>query len=256
MEDALSMFSLEGKVSIVTGGATGMGQAFADLLSKLGSDIVITSHRNKGVDTKEIVEKNGREILVVDGVDICNPDDRKRVIDQTLENFGKIDVLVNNAGIIKRAPVLEHSNEDWQEVIDTNISSVFYLSKDVANIMSENGGGKIINIASMLSYQGGKFVPGYTSSKHAIVGLTKSFCNELSIKNIQVNAVAPGYVKTNNTKPILENEARYEEITSRIPIGKWAEPSDIAGAVAFLASSASDYINGATIPVDGGWLSN
>ena len=240
MEDALSMFSLEGKVSIVTGGATGMGQAFADLLSKIGSDIVITSHRNKGVDTKEIVEKNGREILVVDGVDICNPDDRKRVIDQTLEKFGKIDVLVNNAGIIKRAPVLEHSNEDWQEVIDTNISSVFYLSKDVANIMSENGGGKIINIASMLSYQGGKFVPGYTSSKHAIVGLTKSFC----------------YVKTNNTKPILENETRYEEITSRIPIGKWADPSDIAGAVAFLASSASDYINGATIPVDGGWLSN
>lgn len=252
----INMFSLDGKVALVTGGATGMGKSFAYALSKLGANIVVTSHSNSADKTKELVQSSGKEILVINNVDIRNSLDRKKIVEDSINKFGKIDILVNNAGTIRRSPILEHPDEYFEEVIDVNLKSIYYLSRDVAKVMDKNGGGKIINIASMLSFQGGKFVPGYTSSKHALAGLTKSFCNELAKKNIQVNAVAPGYVRTDNTKPILDNEERFREISARIPIGRWAEPLDIAGTVCFLASSASDYINGAVIPVDGGWLAS
>lgn len=249
------IFDLSGKVAIVTGGATGMGQAFAYALAACGANIVITSHRNEAKETVGLVESVGKKILVVKG-NLVNEEDRKALIEQTVEEFGRIDILVNNAGTIERAPALEYTREQWENVIDINLNAVFFLTQEVANIMVNQGHGKIINISSMLAYQGGKFVPAYTASKHAVNGITKSFANELASQNVQVNAVAPGYVMTNNTEPILKDKARKESISSRIPAGRWAKPADIAGAVVFLAGGASDYINGITIPVDGGWLSN
>lgn len=171
-----------------------------------------------------------------------------------MEIFGKIDILVNNAGTIRRSPLLEYKQEDWDVVMDINLNATYFLSQEAAKVMVEQKSGKIINIASMLSFQGGKFVPPYTASKHAVVGLTKSFANELAAKGVQINAIAPGYVETKNTAPILEDEERNKEITARIPAGRWAAPADLQGVVVFLASKASDYMNGAIIPVDGGWL--
>lgn len=252
---SMDLFNLDGKVAIVTGSSTGIGQAFAYALAKAGANIVITTHRNSADETVKLIESTGREAIVVKG-DLNSKEDRKKLIDTTIEKFGTIDILVNNAGTIKRAPILEHPDEFFENVIDTNLKSVYYISRDVARIMKNNGSGKIINVASMLSFQGGKNVVGYTASKHGIAGVTKAFANELSEYNIQVNAIAPGYVITNNTKPILEDEKRKLEISSRIPIKKWAYPVDIAGAVVFLSSRASDYINGIILPVDGGWLSN
>lgn len=252
---SMDLFNLDGKVAIVTGSSTGIGQAFAYALAKAGANIVVTTHKNSAEDTVKLIESTGREVIVVKG-DLNSIEDRKKLIDTTIEKFGTIDILVNNAGTIKRAPILEHPDEFFENVIDTNLKSVYYISRDVARIMKNNGSGKIINVASMLSFQGGKNVVGYTASKHGIAGVTKAFANELSEYNIQVNAIAPGYVITNNTKPILEDEKRKLEISSRIPIKKWAYPVDIAGAVVFLSSRASDYINGIILPVDGGWLSN
>ncbi|HHX68278.1 MAG: 2-dehydro-3-deoxy-D-gluconate 5-dehydrogenase KduD [Miniphocaeibacter sp.] len=249
------LFNLEGKVAIVTGGCTGLGQAYSYALASCGADIVVTSHRIPSDETKDLIEGLGRKLLVVQ-CDLSTEEGRNKLVESTLKEFGKIDILVNNAGTIKRAPLLEHPDEYWETVIDLNLNSLYYLGKRVAKEMVDQGGGKIINIASMLSYQGGKFVPGYAASKHGVVGLTQSFCNELAGLNVQVNAVAPGYVITNNTAPILENEERKESISARIPAGKWANPIDIAGAVVFLASGASDYVNGIVIPVDGGWLAS
>jgi 2-deoxy-D-gluconate 3-dehydrogenase len=171
-----------------------------------------------------------------------------------LGRIRKIDVLVNNAGTIRRAPLLEYKDEDWQAVMDINLNAVYYLSQEVAKQMVKQGGGKIINIASMLSFQGGKFVPPYTASKHGVAGLTKAFANELAEKNIQVNAIAPGYIETANTAPIRADENRNKEILGRIPAGKWGTPFDLMGSIVFLASKASDYVTGHILAVDGGWL--
>ncbi|MGY5216007.1 SDR family oxidoreductase, partial [Clostridium butyricum] len=186
--------------------------------------------------------------------DITSREDRENIIRISMQVYGKIDILVNNAGTIKRAPLLEYKEEDWNAVMDINLNSLYFLSQDVAKIMAEQGSGKIINIASMLSFQGGKFVPPYTASKHGVAGITKAFANELACRNIQVNAIAPGYVKTANTKQIRDDEKRNKEILDRIPAERWAEPFDLMGAVVFLASRASDYINGHILTVDGGWL--
>jgi 2-deoxy-D-gluconate 3-dehydrogenase len=175
-------------------------------------------------------------------------------VSECIRAYGRIDILVNNAGTIRRAPLLEYKDEDWDEVIDINLNAVYRLSREVAVIMAKQGSGKIINIASMLSFQGGKFVPPYTASKHGVVGLTRSFASELAQYNIQVNAIAPGYIETANTAPIRADSNRYQEITSRIPTGRWGQTSDLMGAVIFLASHASDYVNGHVLAVDGGWL--
>ncbi|RRD40167.1 2-dehydro-3-deoxy-D-gluconate 5-dehydrogenase KduD [Leptotrichia sp. OH3620_COT-345] len=247
-------FSLENKVAIVTGGNTGIGAAYSEALAKAGADLVISAYDKNCEEIKKIIEKTGRRVEFVTG-DLTVAKCRQEIIETCMRKFGKIDILVNNAGTIRRAPLLEYEDEDWYAVMDINLNVVYHLGRETAKIMVSQGSGKIINIASMLSFQGGKFVPPYTVSKHGVVGLTRAFANELADKNIQINAIAPGYIKTENTEPIRKDEQRNKEILGRIPAGRWGEPSDLMGAVIFLASKASDYVNGHTLTVDGAWLS-
>ena len=200
-----------------------------------------------------MVEAEGRKIEFFQA-DLTDRAQIDKVISACVETYGKIDILVNNAGTIRRAPLLEYKDEDWKAVMDINLNSVYFLSQAAAKVMVTQGSGKIINIASMLSFQGGKFVPPYTASKHGVAGITKAFANELAAHNIQINAIAPGYIKTANTAPIRADEKRNAEILSRIPADRWADPFDLMGAVVFLASKASDYVNGHILAVDGGWL--
>lgn len=249
----LDMFSLEGKVAIVTGARTGLGQGMAIGLAKAGADIVGVGN-NPMEETKEIIESMGRKFLYIEA-DLVKQDLIDFIVQKTVDTFGKVDILVNNSGIIRRQDVLEFSDENWDDVINVNLKSVFYLSKAVANQFVKQGhGGKIINVASMLSFQGGIRVASYTASKSAISGLTKLMSNELAMHNINVNAIAPGYMATNNTQALRQDETRSKEILDRIPVGRWGIPNDLEGAAIFLASKASDYVQGIIIPVDGGWL--
>ncbi len=248
----LEQFSLNGKVAIITGGNTGLGLAYSQALCDLGADIMAVGHIDDFAEVESYVKGAGRKFYGY-VADLTSKEAIQELVDTAVKEFGKIDILVNNAGTIRRNPLLETPDKDWDQVIDINLNTVFYLSKATAVVMKEQGYGKIINIASMLSYQGGKFVPAYAASKHGVAGLTKAFANELAEYNIQINAVAPGYIKTANTAPIRADEARNAEILSRIPAGYWADPEHIAGAVAFLAGDACNYINGVVIPVDGGW---
>ncbi|WP_434564662.1 2-dehydro-3-deoxy-D-gluconate 5-dehydrogenase KduD [Thermoanaerobacterium thermosaccharolyticum] len=250
---SMDFFRLDGKVAIVTGGNTGLGQGYAVALAKAGADLFIVTHNDRFDETRELIEKEGRKVEFFQ-TDLSVRENINEVVDKCLESFGKIDVLVNNAGTIRRAPLLEYKDEDWKAVLDINLNAVYYLSHEVAKVMVKQVSGKIINIASMLSFQGGKFVPPYTASKHGVAGITKAFANELADKNIQVNAIAPGYIETNNTAPIRADENRNAEILSRIPAGRWGHPFDVMGALVFLASKASDYVNGHILAVDGGWL--
>jgi len=250
---SMDFFRLDKKVAIVTGGNTGIGQAFAVALAKAGADLVITTHGKDWDETRELIEKEGRKVVFVQA-DLTKKEDRQNIVKVTMQEFKKIDILVNNAGTIRRAPLLEYKEEDWNAVMDINLNAVYFLSQEVVKIMTEQGSGKIINIASMLAFQGGKFVPSYTASKHGIAGITKAFANELACENIQINAIAPGYIKTANTAPIRADKVRNAEIQGRIPADRWAEPFDLMGAIVFLASRASDYVNGHILAVDGGWL--
>lgn len=252
-EFSLDFFNLRGKVAIITGGNTGIGMAYAEALAKAGADLLVTSFDDNIQEVKELVEDAGRKIVFVKG-DLTKKDVIETVVDTCLKEYGKIDILVNNAGTIRRAPLLEYKDEDFEAVMNINLNAVYYLSRRVAEIMVEQGSGKIINIASMLSFQGGKFVPPYTASKHGVVGITRAFANELAMHNVQINAIAPGYIKTANTAPIRADEKRNAEILGRIPAERWGEVSDLMGTVVFLSSRASDYINGHVIAVDGGWL--
>ncbi|MBU3135522.1 2-dehydro-3-deoxy-D-gluconate 5-dehydrogenase KduD [Clostridium gasigenes] len=250
---SLDFFGLEDKVAIVTGGNTGIGMAYVEALAKAGADILVTTFDDNTEEVKEKIEALGRKIIFVKG-DLTNSSFIDEVIETALREYGKIDILVNNAGTIRRAPLLEYKDSDWEAVMNINLNAVYYLSQRVAKVMVEQKSGKIINIASMLSYQGGKFVPPYTASKHGIVGITRAFANELAVHNIQVNAIAPGYIKTANTEPIRADEKRNAEILGRIPTERWGEVSDLMGTVVFLSSKASNYINGHVVAVDGGWL--
>lgn len=250
---SMDFFRVDGKVAIVTGGNTGLGQGYSVALAKAGADLVIVAHNTDWEETRELIEKEGRKVVFIQA-DLTKKEDRQNVVKVTMENFGKIDILVNNAGTIRRAPLLEYKEEDWNAVMDINLNAVYFLSQEVAKIMAEQESGKIINVASMLAFQGGKFVPPYTASKHGVAGITKAFANELASKNIQINAIAPGYIKTANTAPIRADKARNAEIQGRIPADRWAEPFDLMGAIVFLASRASDYVNGHVLAVDGGWL--
>ncbi len=252
-EFSLDFFNLRGKVAIITGGNTGLGMAYAEALAKAGADLLVTSFDDNIQEVKELVEGSGRKIVFVKG-DLTKKEVREVVVDTCLKEYGKIDILVNNAGTIRRAPLLEYKDEDFEAVMNINLNAVYYLSRRVAEVMVEQGSGKIINIASMLSFQGGKFVPPYTASKHGVVGITRAFANELAMHNVQINAIAPGYIKTANTAPIRADEKRNAEILGRIPAERWGEVSDLMGTVVFLSSRASDYINGHVIAVDGGWL--
>lgn len=250
---SMNFFRLDGKVAIVTGGNTGLGQAYAVALAKAGADLVIPTYDNNWDETRELIEKEGKKVVFVQG-DLTKKEDREKVVEAAMNEYGKIDVLINNAGTIRRTPLLEYKEEDWNAVMDINLNAVYFLSQDVARIMEKQGGGKIVNVASMLSFQGGKFVPPYTASKHGVAGITKAFANELACKNIQINAIAPGYIKTANTAPIRADEKRNAEILGRIPAERWADPFDLMGAIVFLSSKASDYVNGHILAVDGGWL--
>ena len=250
---SMDFFSLKGKVAIVTGGNTGLGQAYVVALAKAGADLFVVTYDRTWDETRAMVEAEGRRIEFFQA-DLTDRAQIDKVISACVETYGKIDILVNNAGTIRRAPLLEYKDEDWKAVMDINLNSVYFLSQAAAKVMVAQGSGKIINIASMLSFQGGKFVPPYTASKHGVAGITKAFANELAAHNIQINAIAPGYIKTANTAPIRADEKRNAEILSRIPADRWADPFDLMGAVVFLASKASDYVNGHILAVDGGWL--
>ncbi|MDR6748178.1 2-deoxy-D-gluconate 3-dehydrogenase [Bacillus pumilus] len=247
-----SLFSLEGKTALVTGPGTGIGQGIAVALARSGTDIIGTYHHTPLEETKALVEQAGRSFHAVQ-VDFSDPQTAKQAVDAMLQKH-TIDILINNAGTIKREQAAHYSEEDWHTVMDVNINSLFFLTQRVGRQMLKNGQGKIVNIASLLSFQGGVFVPAYTASKHAVAGLTKAFANEWANQHIQVNAIAPGYISTNNTQAIRDDENRNEEILKRIPAGRWGKPEDLAGAAVFLSSPASDYMNGHILAVDGGWL--
>jgi 2-deoxy-D-gluconate 3-dehydrogenase len=245
-------FSLAGKTALVTGANTGLGQAIAVALAGAGADIAAAG-RTPADETAEAVRGVGRrlEFLHVDLRDskACNG-----LVADAVRRFGRIDILVNNAGLIRRNDALEFTEDDWDEVLDVNLKSVFFLSTAAARAMLERGAGKIINIASMLSFQGGVRVASYTASKSGLAGLTKLLANEWGARGINVNAIAPGYFVTNNTQALRADAKRNAEILARIPAGRWGEPDDLAGAAVFLASPASDYVHGVILPVDGGWL--
>ncbi len=251
---SMDFFSLKGQVALVTGGNSGIGAACTSALLKAGADVCVVARSEGDRAILEAVASEGGSRLHWIQADLSAEGIHQQVINSCVAVFGKLDILVNNAGMIKRAPIEQYKDEDWKSVIDLNLNAVYYLSQAATKQMLAQGNGKIINIASMLSFQGGKFVPPYTASKHGVAGLTKAFANELAERNIQVNAIAPGYIKTNNTTAIREDEKRSAEILSRIPAGRWGETTDLMGAVVFLASHAADYVTGHTLAVDGGWL--
>ena len=250
----LEHFGLEGKVAMVTGGNSGIGKTIALGLAKAGADLFIYTHSDRGVkEMEQEVAEIGRKVKFAQG-NLDEEKDAMNSVEECINAYGRIDILVNNAGTIHRAPLLEGENDSWKKVIDLNLSSIYYISKVAAKYMKEQKSGKIINIASMLSFQGGKFVPSYTASKHGVAGLTKAFANEMAEMNIQTNAIAPGYIETANTAPIRADENRNKEILSRIPAARWGQTDDLAAAAVFLASKASDYMNGHVMCVDGGWM--
>ena len=249
----LDKFRLDGKVAIVTGCSRGLGQAIALGLAEAGSDIALVDVLDMAA-IRERIENLGRRCIAITA-DLGKKESAKRIVDETVKGLGGIDILFNNAGIIRRAPFTEFSESDWDDVMNVNIRGLFLLSQAVARKMIEQGrGGKIVNTASMLSFQGGILVPSYTASKSAVMGLTRLMACELAKHKIQTNAIAPGYMATDNTKPLREDPARNKAILDRIPAGCWGKPEDLQGVAVFLASSASDYLNGYTIAVDGGWL--
>lgn len=247
------LFSLEGKIAVVTGANTGIGQGICVALAGAGANIAGVARRTCS-ETKALVEKAGGEFFEI-RADLSRMESIPEIIDRTVGQFGKLDILVNNAGIIRRADSLAFSEEDWDDVITVNQKTVFFLCKAAAErFIGQNSGGKIINIASMLSFQGGIRVPSYTASKSAVKGMTMTMANEWAKLGINVNCIAPGYILSNNTADLIRDEKRSAEILARIPAGRWGKPSDIGGAAVFLASKASDYVNGFTLAVDGGWL--
>ncbi|HKN03870.1 MAG TPA: 2-dehydro-3-deoxy-D-gluconate 5-dehydrogenase KduD [Buttiauxella sp.] len=249
----LDNFNLQGKVAIVTGCDTGLGQGMAIGLAEAGCDIVSVS-RKIPHETAQKVQDLQRRFLAIQA-DLSQQDAISEIVAQAVTGMGKIDILVNNAGTIRREDALEFSEKNWDDVMNLNIKSVFFLSQAVAKqFIKQGNGGKIINIASMLSFQGGIRVPSYTASKSAVLGVTRLLANEWAQHKINVNAIAPGYMATNNTQQLRDDEVRSQEILDRIPAGRWGLPSDLQGPIVFLASSASDYVNGFTIAVDGGWL--
>lgn len=251
----LDQFKLDGKTAIVTGASRGLGRGMAVGLAEAGADLILVARSKDGLsETADMVEEQGQQALSV-ACDVTDLDTfKEEVIEQGKDKFGSIDVLINNAGIIRRAPAHEHSDEDWDDVIDVNLSSLFKISREVGKVMIDQGSGKIINIASLLTYFGGITVPSYAASKGGVAQVTKALANEWAQHDIQINAIAPGYYETDNTAPLQEDEDRYEAISERIPAGRWGQPEDLKGAAVFLASDASNYVNGHVMLVDGGWM--
>ena len=248
------LFSLEGKRALVTGASRGLGRAMAEALAAAGADVVCSSSKKEGTDeTAAAVAAHGRKAWQI-AADLSSNEGAQKLVDDVTEAAGHIDILVNNAGTIERHPAVEFPLDKWEHVLRTNLDSVFILSQGFGRAMVEKGEGKIINVASLLSFSGGITVPAYTASKHAVAGLTKALANEWAANNVQVNAIAPGYFATDNTQALRDNAEREPAIRGRIPAGRWGTPADMGGAVVFLASRASDYVNGHVLLVDGGWM--
>lgn len=250
----LEKFSLSGKRALVTGASRGLGKAIAVALAEAGADVACHSSRTGGADeTCADIEKMGRGAFPIAG-DLADKEVAAATVSEALSRLGSLDILVNNAGTIRRAPAVDFGTEDWDTVIAVNLSSVFALSQAAGRHMLERGSGKIVNIASLLSFQGGITVPAYTAAKSGVIGITKALANEWAARGVNVNAVAPGYMATDNTAALRADETRNRQILERIPAGRWGSPEDLAGAVVFLSSPASDYVHGHVLTVDGGWM--
>ena len=248
------LFRLDGRVALVTGATAGLGGAMAEALAAAGADVVCHGLDEPPGETMAAVRAHGRRAASLVG-DLSDPATPLRLVEEAEAALGPVDVLVNNAGTIRRTPAAEHSDEEWDLVLAVNLSSPFRLTREVGRRLIARGArGKVVNVASLLSFQGGILVPSYTAAKGGLAQLTKAFANEWASKGIQVNAIAPGYMRTDNTAPLRADPARSRAILERIPAGRWGEPEDLAGAVVFLASPASDYVTGHVLVVDGGWL--
>lgn len=246
-------FDLQGKTAIVTGANTGIGQAIATAMARAGATVVGVGRSSMDETQAQITEAGARFHAV--NADLSTLEPIETIMHAAEEAGGRVDILVNNAGIIRRADAIEFTEADWDDVMNVNLKTTFFMSQAAARRMLKDGkGGKIINIASLLSFQGGIRVPSYTASKSGLAGLTRLLANEWAAKGINVNAIAPGYVETNNTEALRQDQKRSSEILSRIPAGRWGRPEDIGGAAVFLASQAANYIHGVILPVDGGWL--
>jgi 2-deoxy-D-gluconate 3-dehydrogenase len=254
LSSILEKFKLQDRIALVTGASTGLGAAIAAGLAEAGAQVACHGNTRSPEATCEHIRNAGGMAHAITG-DLSRPETAALLVEQTLEHFGRLDILVNNAGTIRRAPAVEYSDEDWAAVIEVNLSSVFRLSRLAGKHMIESArGGKIVNIASLLSFQGGITVPAYAASKGGVAQLTKALANEWAKHRINVNAIAPGYMRTTNTAALQADEVRNRQILERIPAGRWGEAEDVAGAAVFLSSAVSDYVNGHVLVVDGGWL--
>jgi 2-deoxy-D-gluconate 3-dehydrogenase len=250
----LDQFSLDGRVALVTGAGQGLGRGIALGLAEAGADIAVSSLGEAQASVDQIQALGRRVCHLPMDLAEASPADLAGLIDSAVAALGRVDILVNNAGIIHRQPAANHAAADWRRVLTINLDAAFFLAQAAGKAMAARGSGKIIFIASMLSFQGGVLVPSYTASKHAVAGLAKALANEWASAGVNVNAIAPGYMATDNTAALRADPVRSEAILSRIPAGRWGTPDDLAGVAVFLASRASDYLNGAIVPVDGGWL--
>jgi 2-deoxy-D-gluconate 3-dehydrogenase len=250
----LRAFSLEGRNALVTGSRTGLGAAMAIALAEAGANVVVHGSSAEGIDDVcSAVRATGAKAVAAQA-DLSKPGACESLVTRTMEELGSIHILINNAGIIRRTTATDYSDEDWDAVLAVNLNAVFRLCRLVGRNMIAQGKGKIINIASLLSFQGGVFVPAYAASKGAVAQLTKALANEWASKGINVNAIAPGYMETSNTAALRADAVRNRQILERIPAGRWGAPQDLGGAAVFLSSAASDYVNGHVLAVDGGWL--
>jgi 2-deoxy-D-gluconate 3-dehydrogenase len=249
----LDSFSLKGKAALVTGSSRGLGAGIALALAEAGADVVLHGTASVPQVIQQQIAAAGVRTAIVTG-DVSDPAACKALVDEAIAAFGYLDILVNNAGTIRRSPAVEHPAEDWNAVLATNLSSVFHLTQTAGRHLLARGSGKVINMASLLTFQGGIFVPSYAAAKGGVGQLTKAFANEWAPKGVNVNAIAPGYMETDNTAALRNDPTRSRQILERIPAGRWGTPRDLAGAAVFLASSASDYLHGHTLLVDGGWM--
>jgi 2-deoxy-D-gluconate 3-dehydrogenase len=249
-----NLFRVDGNVALVTGASRGLGAAMARALAEAGADVCLHGSLDAPSNAAHGLARDaGRRAHAISG-DLREVGTATRLVDETLSVFGRLDILVNNAGVIRRRPAADHADDEWDEVLSVNLSSVFRLCRAAGRHMLERASGKIVNVASLLSFQGGVNVPGYAAAKGGVVQLTKALANEWAGRGVHVNAIAPGYMETDNTTALRADATRLRQITERIPAGRWGTPADLAGAVVFLSSPASDYVHGHTLVVDGGWM--